>query len=232
MTQGMVVARLALRELWISYRLLLILVAFIGAGAVVALLPAVLPVTLQRLSIGLGAATVVTAVIAAWTVAEERSTGRAGWLVSRSVPRGTILVGWFTTMALTVLAAMATTGLLGWLAASSVSLRLEWSGFVSLLGGVGSTALAAIAVGIVAGLVLPARAAVVVVAAICIALGMAAVLLAPDPAFVPGGAFVALAGLQEPGSSIAPGLRTGGIGLAFTAILLAAARVVLERIDL
>ena len=37
---GGIVTRLAVRELWITFRLLLVLVASVGAGAVVALLPA------------------------------------------------------------------------------------------------------------------------------------------------------------------------------------------------
>ena len=89
MSQAATVTRLALREMWITFRLLLALVAFIGAGAIVALLPAAPSVALERLALGFGIATAVTSGIAAWSVADERSSGRAGWLVARSVTRAT-----------------------------------------------------------------------------------------------------------------------------------------------
>jgi hypothetical protein len=68
-SQAGAVAWLALRELWMSFRPLVVLVVTVGAGAVVVLLPASPAVTVGRLAVGLGLATVVTAA-AAWSVPE------------------------------------------------------------------------------------------------------------------------------------------------------------------
>ena len=45
---------------------------------------------MARLAAGLGLAIAVAAAVAAWSLAEERVAGRAGWLVTRSVPRATL----------------------------------------------------------------------------------------------------------------------------------------------
>ena len=55
MSQTGVVTRLALRELWISFRLLALLAVYVGAGAFVALLPAPMATVLVRLAIGVAA---------------------------------------------------------------------------------------------------------------------------------------------------------------------------------
>lgn len=232
MTQTGVVARLALRELWISFRLLLVLVAFTGAGAAVALLPAPLPTTMGRLALGLGMATLVASAVAAWSMADERRTGRAGWLISRSVPRRTFLTGWFAALA--GVAGLAVTGAaaLGWLAAVSVSVRLEPIGYAGLAVGIGATTMAAIALGLLAGALLPGRGAATLAMLACLLAGAAAWLLPIDATLVPGGAYAALAALLEPGSSLAPGLRAAGVGLGATAILLVAARAAVEGAEL
>jgi hypothetical protein len=225
-------ARLALRELWISFRLFAVLAGFVAVAALVALLPAPLPVTLERLALGLGAATCLTAGVAAWSMAEERQTGRAGWLVTRSLPRGTLLVGWFVAVAATSLLSLVAAAILGWLAASNVALRLAAAGYISAVAGVGATLLAAVALGLLAGTlmrVVPAALLVVVLLGAAIAVAW---LMANDPSMIPGGAYAVLARLEEPGTAIGPGLRAAGIGLAVTAAALVAARLLLERAEL
>lgn len=232
MTQAGVVARLALRELWMSFRLFVVVAAFVAAGTFVALAPVPLPATVGRLAAGLGVATLVAAAAAAWSMADERRSGRAGWLVTRSVPRATLLVGWFVALGGVALAGLAAAGALGWLAASSVTLGLEPAGFAATAMAVGAAVLAAIGTGLLAGTLLPAPPAVVVV----VALGLAAAALAwlgPfEPSLVPGGAYVELAALREPGGSAAAGLRAAGVGLATAAITLGLARAAMERAEL
>ena len=232
MTQAVVVTRLALRELWISFRLFAILAAFVAAGSVVALLPAPLPTTLLRLSAMLLLAAAVSASVAAWSMAEERRAGRAGWLVTRSLARGTLLVGWFLGLSTVTLLGVVAAGMLGWLAISSVALRLEPHGYIALLGGIAAAQLVAIALGLAAGSVLPATSAAIVA---ILALGVSFIvawLIPGDASLVPGGAFLALAQLTEPGTAIGPGLRAAGSGLAATAVLLALARLLLQHAEL
>ena len=232
MSQAGVVARLAVRELWISFRLFVIIAAFIAAGTLVALLPAPLPVAASRLAVGLAAATLMAAAVAAASIAEERRAGRAGWLVTRSLARPSLVAGWFVAVASIALVGLAGASLLGWLTFSSVTLRLEAGGFVSLAAGLAATLVAAVGLGILAGTVLPVRTAVVATIVAATSAGALAWFVSPDPTLVPGGAFVALARISEPGTALGPGLRATGIGLGCAALVLAIGHVAVERAEL
>jgi ABC-type transport system involved in multi-copper enzyme maturation permease subunit len=231
-SQAGVVTRLAVRELWITFRLMMLLVAFVGAGAAVALLPAALPITMQRLAIGLGAATVLVAVIAAWSLADERRQGRAGWLVARSVSRGTLLGGWFVALSSVSLAGLAAAAVLGWLAASGVSLRLDPSAFAVLLGAVASTVVAAAALGLLAGASFRPLLAALVAALLCGVAVAAAWLLPQAGGLVPGSAFLELAALIEGPISVADAWRSAGAALIAAGLLLVLGRVALGRAEL
>jgi hypothetical protein len=222
------VARLALRELWISYQLLLVLSAYVGVGAAVALLPEALPTTLERLAIGVGAATVVAAAAAAGSIARERVLGRAGWLVTRSIGRGTVLVGWFVALASVVLVGLAAAGVLGWLAASSVEARVDKRAFAAAFIGVGAVALVAIALGLLLGSVLRPRTAVLATVVACLGIGLAVWLGLPWLT-TPIAALVELPRMSRP---IATALQGAGACLAAAAAILAIARVAFGRVDL
>ncbi len=226
------VTRLAVRELWISFRLLAVLVSFVGVGATVALLPAPLPTMMPRLAAGLGLATVVVAAITAWSIAEERRSGRAGWLVARSVSRGTVLGGWFGAMAGPAVIGLACAGALGWLAASSVTLRLAPVAYVAPLTAVAATALGAVAMGLLAGVLLPALAGVSVVVSVGLALGLAAWAAPEAMALLPGGAFVALGSLTEAVQGAGGAWRASGIALVAAGALLGLARLAIGRAEL
>jgi hypothetical protein len=227
-----VVTRLALRELWISFRLLLVLVAFVGIGSAVALLTAPLGTTLARLAIGLGAATTVAAAVAAMSMAEERIQGRAGWLVVRTVSRGSLMGGWFVAVGSVVVVGTAVAGALGWFAAAGVSVRLDALAFASVVGAIGSGALAAVALGLVAGTRLRARAAVPLTVLACLAIGVVSWASPQAATLLPGGAIATLPTIGEPAAIVARSLRSAGIGLAAAALLLVIGRLLLERADL
>ncbi|HEX7172378.1 MAG TPA: hypothetical protein VF365_07220 [Candidatus Limnocylindria bacterium] len=232
MSQASVVTRLAVRELWITFRLMLLLVAFVGTGAAVALLPAALPVTMQRLAIGLGAATSLVAVIAAWSLADERLQGRAGWLVARSVPRGMLLGGWFVALWSVALSGLVAAAVLGWLAASGVSLRLDPGAFAVLIGGTASTVAAAVALGLLVGCVFrPAHAALVAILG-CGATMVAAWLLPQAGGLVPGSAFLELASLTDGSVPVADAWRSAGAAFIAAGLLLALGRLALSRAEL
>jgi len=231
-SQAGVVTRLAVRELWITFRLLLMLVAFVGAGAAVALLPAPLSVAMGRLAAGLAAATLLAAAVAAWSIADERVRGRAGWLVSRSVSRGTYLRGWFVAMTEITLVAVIGAAALGWLAATAVALRLAPQGYVALVVAAATTTLAAVALGLLAGVLLRPRPAAVVAVVVSALVGVAAWLLPGTEDLLPGAAFVALAGLTEGAVAQGPVWRMAGTALLATGALLVLARVALDRAEL
>ena len=232
MNQPRAVAWLAVRELWISFRLIVLLVGFVGAGAAIALLPASLPVTLQRLAIGLAAAILVAGAVAAWSLADDRVRGRAAWLVTRSVPRPTLVTAWFVAIGIVSLPAIAVAGLLGWLAASAVSVGLDQGLYAAMIGSVAADALAAVSLGLVAGVLLRPRLAAVITITVTAVLGASAWLL-PEPAtFVPGAGVALLAALPERSTGMGDAFRASGVGLVSASLLLLLARLLLRRSDL
>ena len=232
MSQAGVVTRLAVRELWITFRLVVLLVAFVAVGAAVALVPAPLPLTMQRLAGGLGAATLLVAAAAAWSIAEERARGRAGWLVTRSVPRGTLLGGWFAATAAIALVGLSAAAVLGWLAASGVSFGLDPAGYAAVMLAVAASVMAAVALGLLTGTVLGPRAAVLASLLAGIAVAAVAWLLPASDGLVPGSAFLSLAALREGPAAPGAAWQATGVALLTAAMLLVLARLALSRADL
>lgn len=228
MSQAAAVSRLALRELWINARLLLLLAAYAAAGATVALLPAPLPATLFRLAVGLAAASIAGAAIAAWSLSRERALGRAAWLATHSIPRATILVGWFVPLAVASILGLLAAGLLGWLSAATSFERLDPLAFGGTLASIATLVLALLALGLLIGLVGgPSTAAVATIISCAVLVTVPWVAL-PRVALP----FEALARLPELARPISVALQGAGAGLAATALLLLVARLVIERVDL
>ena len=236
MSQPATVTGLALRELWISFRLLGLLVLAFGAGASVALVPAPVAGTLERLALGLTIAVAAAAAVAAWSLAAERTTGRAGWLVGRSVSRRTLLGGWFVAVGGVAVAGVAVATTLGWLTIAGFSSRPELGGYLSLVASVGAWALVAVAFGLLLGVLLERRIAAAAAAVVCLAVGLLP-WIAPtlDPALatvVPGAGIGLLAGAAEAQQLIGPSLRASGVGLGVAAFLLVAARMAFDWAEL
>ncbi len=228
MSQTGVVTRLALRELWISFRLLLLLAAYVGAGAVVALLPAAPSTVLLRLAIGIAGAMVAGAAIAGWSLSRERALGRAAWLATRSIPRGTILVGWFAALTLVSMLGIAAAGVLGWLAASAPGTRLDPLAFGLTFGAIACGALGLLALGLLVGTLLRPVAAAAVAAAAGVSLAAAAWVADPRLA----SPLELLAQLPQLPGPISAALQGAGAALAVAALLLLLARVAIDRVDL
>jgi hypothetical protein len=231
-SQASVVTRLAIRELWITFRLVVLLVSFVGVGAAVALLPAPLPATMQRFAAGLGGATLLVSATAAWSIADERAHGRVGWLVTRSVARSTFLGGWFVAVSAIALTGLAAAGILGWLAASSVSLRLDPVAYGTILVAVAATVVAAVALGLLIGSLFGPRTAAVLTVLLSIAMVAAAWLVPAIGGMIPGAAFRDLATLAEGAGSPANAWRAAGACLLTAGLFLALARAALGRAEL
>jgi hypothetical protein len=227
-SQTGVVTRLAVRELWITFRMLILLAAYVGAGAVVAVLPAPPSATLGWLALGLAAATVIGAAIAAEGLATERVLGRAGWLVTRSISRGTFLAGWFLAIAVLTVVGLGAAAVLGWVAISTPLPPAEPLEYVSVMGGVAAIALVGVALGLVIGSVFrPVWAALA--AALLTALLLAGVELFVAPGWLP---MAMLAHLADAPRSLGTGLRAAGIGLGVAAVATLLARLALSRAEL
>jgi hypothetical protein len=231
-SQVVLVARVALRELWMSFRILFILVAFAGGSAVLVLVPSAPAVTLDRMAIGLGVATVAASAIAAWTMAAERAAGRAGWLVTRSVSRGTYLVGWLTGLAVVTIVGVIGSSALGWLTTASLPIGIEGTAFVAAIGAVVTTAIAALALGLAIGSLLPPIPAALVAAAACAASGVLVLVASGGSTAVPGAAYLLISRLAAPESVLTDALRAAGVGLVQIAVLFVIARAAIDRAEL
>lgn len=228
----MATAWLALRELWVSLRLLVVLGSFVAAGATVALVPASLGDAAGRLALALGAAATIAAAVTAGAMAAELRRGRAGWLVSRAVPRGVILAGWLAAIGTTSLVGLTAAGLLAWVAIASSPSAPGAGPFVLHLAAVACGTLAAVALGFLAGITLPAPLGAAVATVACVGV-LAVTIVAPTlGTLLPGAGHQALAALPAAAQPIAPALQAAGVSLAAAATLLALARAALERSDL
>lgn len=229
MSQAGVVARLAWRELWITFRMLLVLVAFVGVGALVVLLSGSPGAIFERAAVGLGAATVVVAAVTAWSVAEERVSGRTGWLVTRSVSRGTYLFGWFGALLSISLVGLAAAAFLAWMAAASALASPDPAELAAAFAGITAGVTAAIALGLlIAALARPFLASLL--AALGCALVGGAALVIPRAAVLLPEAL--LANVPAPGSVLDDALRAAGLALVVCALLLSLARLAAERVEL
>jgi hypothetical protein len=223
---------LAVRELWISFRLIGVIALFLLAGALAALLPSLG----QRqpagwYAIALGVASAGAGALTAGVLSGERRRGTAAWLASRAVPRVTLLVGWFLALLGAGVAGFVPGAALAWLTILPAAPVLDPPRFALVVLAVGSGALAALALGMLTGALLPPRRAIVLTIVLCIAVAAAALAVPALRGFTPASGYFLLAEAPT-GSPVGRAVQAIGIGLASAALLLTLAGVALERADL
>jgi ABC-type transport system involved in multi-copper enzyme maturation permease subunit len=231
---------LALRELWLSYRLLVILAALVAAALPVALVPELPTLTLAGATLGgpawfaagLAGALALLSAIAAGTFSGERRRGTLAWLAVRAVPRTTILLSWFAAFSVVLALGLAASAAL---AAASLGVELvadRPTAFWAVSGAVAAAGLAATAIGLLAGTLL--RPVVAVLVSLVLVGGILLIAALGPPAWspLPAAGLAILAGLGDAARPIGDATRSSGTALALAAglLLLAAAR--LERVDL
>jgi hypothetical protein len=227
----MSVAWLALRELWISYRLMLVVGGFVASGAVVALIPAAPGAITARLAVAFAVATGIAGIVSAWSLSTERRRRRAAWLVGRGVPRASIVMSWFAAVGLAALLGLVPSAALAWpvIVPTAPSEGVAYAATVAAIAG---GVLVAVAAGQLAGAMLPPVAAA---AATLVAWGAATIgsLLSPDAAaYLPGAGLLLLAELGDAARPIARALAGTGVALGAAAALLVLAAAAFERVDL
>ena len=231
---------LALRELWLSYRLLAILALLVVPALPVVLLPELPTLTLAGATLdrpawfaaGLAGALALAAGIAAGTLAGERSRGTLAWLAVRGVPRTTVLLAWFWAFALVLALGLAASAALAVSSLGDAIVAGRPAAFTAVSGAVAAAGLAATASGLLVGTLLrPVPAVLVTLVLVGGSLLTAALVPAAWSPLPPAG-IAMLAGLDDAARPIAESLRSSGTALAVAAglLLLAAAR--LERVDL
>ncbi len=231
---------LALRELWISFRLLLVLALLLIAGLPAALLPRPLtpdlagatPDPLEWLAIGLAAALSLVAGISAATNAAERTPGSAGWMVARTVPRTSIVLAWFAAFATLLVLGLLPAAFLAWV---SLGAAVPPAGPLPLIAAVGSTVccgLAAIALGLLMGSLVPPWPALVLATVPVAALLLLATTGQGGWWTLPAGGLGILAQLDTASRPVADALRAGGAALGVAAVTLGLGAAAFERADL
>jgi len=225
--------RMAVRELWISFRLLLLLTLPIAAGLLTVLLASDPDLTQPTLAWGLAGAATVAAGVAAAAWASERRRGTAAWLSLRAVPRASILIGWFAGLALPLLVGTAAGGLLVWMAtAVAPSPPLDGLSYASLVGAAAVAALQALAIGVVYGSFLRPTPSVILAMIASGALLGAGLLVGQEPPLVPTAGLGLLAQAPDLLRPLADGLQALGLGLTLTGLLLGAALLIFDHVDL
>ncbi len=223
---------LAVRELWISFRLITLIALFLVAGALVAILPGLgerEPAPWYALALAVASAG--AAALTASLVSTERRRGTAAWLASRAVPRVTLLVGWFNAVLAAGVAGFMPGAALAWLTIQPGAPALDPGRFALAMLAVGSGALAALTLGMLAGTLLPPRGAILLTLLVCSALAAGSLAIPAARSLSPASGYFLLAELPM-GWPLGRALQASGIGLAAAALLLAAAGLALERADL
>lgn len=236
MSETTVVAGLALRELWISFRLLALIGVLAAAGLVAVAVPVIEPIAqpLPWLAGALAAGACFVAALAAWSFGQERRRGAAAWLVSRSVSRGAVLGGWLAALVALLVVSIVPVGVLGWLTVVSGPLAgaFDAGGYVAALAATFADLLAALCLGLFIGTLLPRRAATLaaLLAVAAVVIIVLSGITADEP--FPGAGLRLLGELPRHARPVADALRAAGTSLIAAALLIAAARVAVERSEL
>ena len=230
---------MAIREMWISFRL----IAVLGLPLLGGLLAIVVPPDLAGVTavggagfwyaVGASVAIAAAAGLAAGTMANERRRGTVAWMAVRAVPRASVFMSWFVAFGLLLGIGIVLGSIGAWLAAlSHAEGTPDVVPYAAAVGATIGMGLLAVAVGLLAGTFLPARPAT------ALAIGVGAVTLAVAVALAPGGlpsptgGIGLLSHLDSAARPLADALRSAGVALAATAILLAVGARGLERTDL
>lgn len=230
---------MALRELWISFRLIPVVGLPVIGGIVVIGLPPELGGVSAIGSAGFwyavaaGASICVAAALAASTMAHERHRGTVAWMAVRAVPRSAVLLSWFGAYGLLLAGSIGIGSIGAWLAATTqAETPIDPGPFVAAVAAVMCTALATVAGGLFIGSFMARRQAAITALMVC------AVLVTATIGGPLAGILLPIAGvglLADIGSATRPlsdALRSSGTALATAAGLLVVAAAVLDRADL
>ena len=231
--------RMALHELWISFRLIPIVGLPVVGGMLVSAIP---PEFAGETAVGgsgfwyaVAAATAIAAAaaLAALTMAHERRRGTLAWMAVRAVPRPSVLFSWFLGFAILLLIGLAIGSVGAWLAAiGRAETTPDAIPFAAAVGATAATALVAVAVGLLLGAVLPALPATLLALAVTTAL-VVVPFIAPLSAIpLPLGGLGLLAHLDAAARPVAGALQSAGAALAAASVLLVLTAAGLERSDL
>jgi hypothetical protein len=229
---------LALRELWISFRLLLLLGLALAGGMLAAALPQIGGGGSATLAWAMAVTGIITASLAGAALADERQRGRAAWLVVRAVPRSSLVIAWFVALAVPVVVGLTVAAALTWLTVEVASLAelgstpLDAAAFSTLIAAATLGVLQALAAGLLLGTLARPLVAAPLAGLLSAALLLPPLLFADLPRFLPGSGLGLLARAEELSRPLSDGLGSLGLGCAILAALLILAAAFLERAEL
>jgi ABC-type transport system involved in multi-copper enzyme maturation permease subunit len=231
--------QMALREMWISFRLIAVIgVPMVGGLAVIALPSEVAGVTAIGgagfwYAIAAAAAICISSALAAGTIADERERGTLAWMAVRAVPRAAVLLSWFVAFGMLLAAGIAIGSVGAWLAAvARAEAPLDVIPFAAAVVATAGLALVGVACGLLIGTLLRSVPAILVVLALGAALLAASIVTPLGGDLRPTEGIGLLAHLDAAARPIGSALQSTGLALAAAAVLLVLAGVVLERSEL
>jgi hypothetical protein len=231
--------RMALHELWISFRLVpLVGIPVIGGMLVSAIPPEFAGETAVGgagfwYAVAAGVTTCIASGLAALTMAHERRRGTVAWMAARAVPRASVLFSWFLGFAILLVVGLALGSVGAWLAAIA---RAETSPdaipFSAAVGATAATAMAGVAAGLLIGTTFRTLPATLLALAVSGPLVAWTFLVPLNAIPLPLGGLALLAHLDSAARPVAGSLQSAGAALGAAAVLLVLAAAGLERSDL
>jgi hypothetical protein len=239
MNQMRTLTRMALHEMWISFRMmLLVVVPLVGGIGVIALPPELSGVTAVGgagfwFAVAASIAIALASGVAALTMAHERSRGTVAWMAVRAVPRSAVLLSWFITFSILLAGGIVLGSVGAWLTTiDRAETAPDVFPFAAAVVASASAGLACVAGGLLLGTVMRAVPAMLLALGLTIPILVAAILTPADGIALPTGGIGLLAHLDTASRPLAFSLQAGGAALAVAGVLLVLASVGLERANL
>jgi hypothetical protein len=230
-TRFATLVQLAVRELWITFRLLAMLAALLLSGMAAALLPDLLAIDPQlAYGAALAGSALACAGISAVTLASERRAGSVAWLSVRAVPRATLLHALLAALAMVALTGLVVSASVAWLAVSQDP-AASGGAFAAACLAIAALLLLALALGLLCGALLPPAGAATVAFVLLGAVLLPALLLSPSQPG-PAGGIALLMQWTDADRPVTTALQSCGLALILSAVLVAAATAALRRDDL
>lgn len=231
--------RMALHELWISFRLIPLMGLPIVGGMLVSAVP---PQFAGETAVGgaslwyavaAGLVICVASALAALTMAHERRRGTVAWMAVRAVPRSSVLFGWFLAFGILLIVGLALGSVGAWLAAiGRAESPPDPLPFAAAVAAAAAAAMAGVAAGLLIGTTLPTLPATILAVVVSAPLVVAAFVAPLSTLPLPVGGLGLLTHMDSAVRPVAGALQSAGAALATAAVLLVLAGVGLERSDL
>jgi len=234
-----ILTRMALHEMWISFRLILVIGLPVLGGMMVIVVPPELAGATAVGGAGFWYAVAACAAIciasglAAGTLAHERQRGTVAWMAVRAVPRSAVLLSWFVAFGFLLASGIALGSIGAWLAAiARADSPPDLAPFAASIGATAGAALASVAGGLLLGTFLRTGPAAALAVALSAAILAAAIAWPLGGVPLPTGGIALLAHLDAATRPVGDGLQSAGAALAAAALLLVLGGAGLERSDL